>query len=880
VKSFPHDLRFIHEWRTYQKRVLEDLQDHLSNAHLHVVAAPGAGKTVLGLEVIRRLNRRTLVLVPSLTIRNQWVHHYGSLFQSADSVKDELVDTSLTEPAFLTVATYQSLHAAKKNRDNGIADLTGIETLVLDEAHHLRNEWWKVLVELKQQLDGVQVIALTATPPYDVPPREWNRYFEMCGPIDSIISVPELVKEGNLCPHADFVYFSLPTEPEREKIRTFRRQLAELKEWLLESKDFSRSLLGHPWVSNFDSDTNQEDILGQPELFAALVIFLHYLGHDCSAQKEFLGLAEHTVPQPADEWYEVLLSEMISRESDRFDSTPEFRRELNRRLAVMHAVERRRVTFVSHKALDKSLRNSESKLKVTLDIFELEHDNLGESLRMVILTDFIRKEFLAPGSQDKKSRRLGAVPVFESIREKYGSTVPMALLTGSLIILPGELADEFFRQVRERDPDIQKPRTIPLLSDPDYVSLKLDQSIRQVAVGAITDLFNLGELRTIVGTIALLGEGWDAPATNTLVMASASSTYVQTNQVRGRAIRIDPNEPEKISSIWHLACVETTAPGGGSDFQKIRSRFSAFEGLSYSGDRILSGFERLFSLPIHWSDTQVESMNAVTRKLANNRLRISEGWRSALMPRSTALRSGLVEEVQGGSRSITALQIFRHPQQRSALPAAVLAGYAPAAIWVLPALELGVPQLAIIHGTVLATLTVGLQLPRLARDWWQVLRLGMGPVTLGRVAEVIRMTLIETGMLQTPAKQLSLHYADAGNGRSTCFLQGGTLNESDLFIRCMEEVLDPVDNPRYLMFRPHPSRKKANKGEGDFHSVPSALARKEQANVLLRYWKKHLGPCELIFTRRKAGRKMLLKARARAWVSLNQKVTDRQSVWK
>ena len=261
MSSFPPDLRFIHEWRTYQKRVLDDLQDHLSNAHLHVVAAPGAGKTVLGLEVIRRLNRRTLVLVPSLTIRNQWVHHFESLFLSSDPAKNDLVSTSLTKPAFLNISTYQALHSAKKNRDNGIADLRGFATLVLDEAHHLRNEWWKVLVELKQQLVGVQVIALTATPPYDVPPREWNRYFEMCGPIDSIISVPELVKERNLCPHADFIYFSLPSESEKEIIRAFRQQLAELKEWLLESSDFSRALLGHPWVSNFESDANQEDIL-------------------------------------------------------------------------------------------------------------------------------------------------------------------------------------------------------------------------------------------------------------------------------------------------------------------------------------------------------------------------------------------------------------------------------------------------------------------------------------------------------------------------------------------------------------------------------------------------------------------------------------------
>ena len=96
----------------------------------------------------------------------------------------------------------------------------------------------------------------------------------------------------------------------------------------------------------------------------------------------------------------------------------------------------------------------------------------------------------------------------------------------------------------------------------------------------------------------------------------------------------------------------------------------------------------------------------------------------------------------------------------------------------------------------------------------------------------------------------------------------------------MEEILDPVDNPRYLLFKPHPNRQKARRGAGDFHSVPSVLSTKKLASVLEANWNKHIGPCELVYTRRAAGRKRLLKARARAWVSLDRKITDRQSVWK
>ena len=852
----------------------------MDDAHLHVVAAPGAGKTVLGLEVIRRLNKKTLVLVPTLTIRNQWIHHFENLFQTRDANKHALISNVLVEPALLTVATYQSLHSAHKNRENGISDFTGFETLVLDEAHHLRNEWWGVLVELKKQLNNVKVVALTATPPYDVPPREWNRYFEMCGPVDSIVSVPELVKEGNLCPHEDFVWFCLPSEPERQKIQTFRRQVKELKEWLLGSKEFSRALLGHPWVSNFETEKYQEEILNQPEVFAAQVVFLHAMGHDCAAQKEFLGVSGQSVPEPTDEWFEVLLTDMISKDSVRYDSSPSLRKKLTQQLSTMHAVERRKVTLVEHQGLDKSLRNSESKLKGALDIFELENRGLGEKLRMVILADYVRKEFLESHRHNRKSRRLGAVPIFELIREQHGDTVPLALLTGSLAVLPGSLTDELFLELRNRDVDIQTPRAVPLLSDPGYVVLKLDRATRQLAVGAVTELFNSGRLRTIVGTVALLGEGWDAPATNTLVMASASSTYVQTNQVRGRAIRVDPRDPEKVSNIWHLVCIEPGSAHGGSDFRKIKTRFSAFEGLSYEGDQILSGFQRIFPLPEAWTAGQIAAMNAQSRELSVRRQNIKEGWKKALVPTARARRAGLVEEVQVRSQAIVALQVAKHPLKRSLWPAVALTGYSAIAVAAFPVLKIGLAGASLLHGVLLSTLAVGLGLPRLIRDWWQVLRLGSGPAALGRVAEVLLATLCETKLISTPLKQLELVYLPVADGKSACYLLGGTLYESDLFIRCMEEILDPVDNPRYLIYRPHPNRKMARKGEGDFHAVPGALCRKPLVAVLVRNWKKKLGRCESIYTRRAAGRKSLLKARTRAWVNLHRKITDRRSVWK
>lgn len=77
---------------------------------LHVVAAPGAGKTTLGIEVISRIGRPTLILAPTNTIKNQWRDRICSAF--LDEKDYGIVSTDIREPKYITVVTYQALLAA------------------------------------------------------------------------------------------------------------------------------------------------------------------------------------------------------------------------------------------------------------------------------------------------------------------------------------------------------------------------------------------------------------------------------------------------------------------------------------------------------------------------------------------------------------------------------------------------------------------------------------------------------------------------------------------------------------------------------------------------------------------------------------------------
>jgi superfamily II DNA or RNA helicase len=163
-------VQFQKQWRKYQARILKQLEKHLDDNKLHVVAAPGSGKTILELEVLRRLDKPTLILVPTITIKNQWIDRFIELFLAPGLPLPDWISSSIRNPRFLTVSTYQALHSAyegtadeisegeseeqpaqlteeelskisasKRKRNEFIQSLRNahIQTLVVDEAHHL-----------------------------------------------------------------------------------------------------------------------------------------------------------------------------------------------------------------------------------------------------------------------------------------------------------------------------------------------------------------------------------------------------------------------------------------------------------------------------------------------------------------------------------------------------------------------------------------------------------------------------------------------------------------------------------------------------------------------------------------------------------------------
>ena len=276
---------------------------------------------------------------------------------------------------------------------------------------------------------------------------------------------------------------------------------------------------------------------------------------------------------------------------------------------------------------------------------------------MVVLVDHVRREFLERADDVPPGKRMGAVPIFEQLRTASpGQSI--AMLTGGLVILPRRIWEQFNGIVAAGTDHVV--RRVPHPRDYDYVVVNVGDGLRNHAVAAVTDLFNQGLVRVIVGTAALLGEGWDATSANTLVLASHVASHVQTNQMRGRVIRIDPQRPEKASNIWHLACAVPGSMDGGADFANLRRRFSTFEGLSYDGERIESGFERLIG-PKGWDAETIAAANQTTIEFARDRDRLSDQWRRALQGQPAVRRHGLVHELRAEPNQLPSVQSYRPP---------------------------------------------------------------------------------------------------------------------------------------------------------------------------------------------------------------------------
>ena len=888
-------LSFKGEWRQYQKRILEKSDSIMADGHIHLVAAPGSGKTTLGIEFIRRNSKPALILVPTVTIRQQWVDRIREAFLDDANLADEMISQNLKQPKTITIATYQALHSAV-NRLEGDAevedtddvvenehfDFKGVDivglfneanlgTLCLDECHHLRNEWWKSLEIFSKSFADINVISLTATPPYEGEPALWDRYVAMCGEIDEEITVPELVKEGSLCPHQDYVYFSFPTKEEEKQLdqfstqkRTFLKNLSS-DSMFCEAVRTSRAL---------DGTISEDELLNEPKYLSATLIFLRHKGIEFPKQfQQLLGASR--LPMFDLAWFEILLQGMLFDVPHWYDLSEEDLKELKSELKSLGLIDRKQVQLCRNKKIDQLLNQSLGKLNAVRDIFKAEHETLGSELRQLILTDFIRKDFEAHlGNPEVQYSQLGVLPYFEVLRRELVEQqldVPVAVLTGSLFIIPTGVKSRL-EAVFGADKITFQP--VGQLDEKDYVKVRLVGSQHDL-VSAVTQLFQEGQIHVVIGTKSLLGEGWDAPCVNSLILASFVGSFMLSNQMRGRAIRIWPENPEKTSSVWHLVSInlaekklfkkeegEEDLPIGidSPDMELLQRRMKQFLGLHYNENTIESGVDRLDLGNIEFTKKHLTKLNQETISRSRNREELRERWNESLP---------LLEDMEVASE----VQV-----DKAFLPTVLLTDarkiltYAQAIVLTELIVYL---FLDFVKRPSQLLYPVGILSLIVLNIVWLRYFLYKSPYKrLELFAESIRKALLASGHLQTQNCKARVVRGDKDSIQTSTYLKGGTLREKELFAQALSEFFAPIENQRYIL--------RAETWVNDqtkYFAVPSMFdKRKEDVVAFVANIEKNIGKYEIIYTRNVEGRHILLDARLNALGNKQERTFSKKKV--
>lgn len=878
MNLYDNILSFKGTWRRYQERVLNFSDAYLSDKKIHIVAAPGAGKTTLGIELIRRTQKPCLILSPRIVIREQWLERIKDGFLNERLSPEDILSNDMKNPKLITSITYQTLFCGmtryagmteeEETENQEAMDFShfellrtvkeaGIKVICLDECHHLKNEWWKALEDFMKEMGEVTVISLTATPPYDATPVQWERYCNMCGPVDEEITVPELVKENSLCPHQDFVYFNYPTGEEQEKVDFFRQKAAQMMQKLMGDARLKEAVASHKGLE--DVQGYLEKLLENPAYLSSLLIY-------CQEQNipyarrwlKILNVKE--LPPMSEKWMEILLQGFLYDDVSEFVCQEEYREELIRQLKAHGLIERKKVAFFVNQKLEKTLMNSAGKLKSISEICKLEYSSVGNQLRLLILTDYIKKEYARKlGKPNFLPDSLGVLPIFEMLRRENPDW-KLGVLCGSLIYIP-DTALAALKRI-SCSFGIEKLPSKALLNENGeclgYSEILLTENTH-LCTQMITMLFEKGEIEILIGTKSLLGEGWDSPCINALIMASSVGSYVLGNQMRGRAIRASKDNPDKTSNIWHLVCMTDTKESCEvtEDFRTLQRRMMGFLGVSYDGTVIENGMERLNTITPPYTYRHLMEINEDMKLRACMREELKAQWQQAV-------------HIQGNMEAVETCKMKKKLLNPSA---SFFNALGMIALSVAIRMSQGMIRGAFrrsygqqgITDFIFTVAAAGIFL-------WGVWRLVhfSGPLKrLREMADGMKAALAESQNITSSCK-VSV-YGENGVDYQV-FLKGGTTREKELFAQCMEEFLAAVDNQRYLLYAPQ-----ALGAMTKYYCVPSVFSKtKQEALFFQKVMSSHLGKYHLVYTRTPEGRAVLLKGRAEAFGSRNERILKRK----
>jgi len=887
------DYRFQGTFRSYQQDVLDSVEKYLDNRKIHIVAAPGSGKTILGLELIRRLNAPALVLSPSVTIRQQWGERFAEGFMQDPGSIGEVFSYSLKTPNAITSITYQALHAAFNKRVSDeevetdvegklehaeIEDYTafdlmktvksaGIKTICLDEAHHLKNEWQKALEGFVAAMGNVDLIALTATPPYDSSLTEWNRYISLCGEIDAEIFIPELVKQKTLCPHQDYIYFSYPTKEEKALLNSFKDRAYKCIDEILSSRHFVNAVGKSKILRNYGQ--MYEQIFDAADEYASVLTLAARAGVDVPKQLISMLSPQKSLKKFSLETAQTALGFMLRSPEVFGEAETKVIRNLLNKNGFMSGAS---VALAGDRKIKKMLSASMGKLSGINSIAAAEFADIGDKLRMLILTDFIRKDSMPIIGTTGAISVMGTVPIFESVRRAVGGAASIALLSGSLVIIPKAIVADVAGIAESRYVSFrEKP-----LENAEYSEL-IFTGTNKHKVSVLTEAFEKGLINILIGTKSLLGEGWDSPCINSLILASFVGSFMLSNQMRGRAIRIYKNDPGKTANIWHLATIEppyllaektdkikkkvkhavtSRKDFTSEDFVMLTRRFQGFLAPAYNSNVIASGIDRIDIIAPPFNEAGFERINAEMLRLASEREAMAASWDKTL-----------------GQFDRPAVSDACEVPARVRPTGFLLLNLTALMIWVSVAVALvqGIIRIPFLTQTlaafIISSLFAAASVIFVYKATEKLIKFLSPEKTVKTLAACLLKAMKQLELIESKKAKVALDRS--ASGYSYCVLKNANAHDNERFGKAIGEMLSAIDNPRYILVKKR--RLLPSLSYTHSYACPSVIgSNKERVQVLAGMLRKTIGRITMIYTRTPEGRAHLTKCKRKAYLNRNE----------
>jgi len=799
----------------------------------------------MGLEIFNRYGLKTLAISPTIVVQNQWLDRLKDFMPNGET--PTWSTTTLQTPKHFTSTTYQGLFAfdkrlsGEKEEDVEAQYETlvhwfkehKIQMLILDEAHHLKAAWWRVLMKLVDASSDLIVVSLTATPPYDASALEWSRYQELCGPVDEEISIPELVRSNSLAPHQDYIWMVKTDSKNVSSYQRYQENLDKFIESLYEHAELQYLLSLHYWLDEEYKVENNALLINLDECFALLGLLKHYSKPLPQHILNALEIKESEVESISVYGWEKLLQGFLEGTNyPKVKPVQKFQETFKTFLDSKHLLHYGKVSLDNSQKKLKEFNKTQERVKACFEIAQLEYKYRESWTRLVVLADYIRDEKFQL-SLDGLEAPAGAYPIFHYFIHHLDTSLAkgVVLLTGRLTIIHEELIEPLAYLLPKHVKLEYEPfSAAKLTKEKRYVVVKTNSSH---LVSAFTELHRAGEVTTLVGTRSLLGEGWDAPHVNALILATQTGAYVTTNQIRGRAIRIDREDELKTASIWHIIAMSPELSTNELILKDLHKRFKTFAGIHANELTIESGVERL-KLDIdekHAKESGVEliehSNRIMEQRLQDDIFNLKERWSHALEEvREHSFRSGL-QFSQKHSRKMGNFVRYTTKVRRG----------------------------------------IGFTLYRFFNALFRKKIELQSEVKT--IANIVKKALVESNMFYHKESFLYDVMVEKIEKEYVRFsLYGAIKRDSELFLETLSQIFEPLERPKYIIVIHF-------FGEYEVFALPHRFGvNKKLAESFFKIWKnsfREFKKMELLSTQKEQGKEYLLRAKAKYYKEQNKK---------